>query len=808
MPKVASVTTPDSRVSGANSGLVMGFGIFAATLLAYFPALNGAVLWDDAAHITAPGLQSVHGLWAIWFTLGATQQYYPILHSTFWLEHRLWGDATLGYRLVNVGLHATAACLFALVLARARSAGFSPRPPLKIEWLAAAMFALHPVCVESVAWISEQKNTLSLVFYLLSALAYLRFDRERRWTWYAFALGLFGLAVLTKSVTATLPAALLLVRYWRQGTLGWKRDWLPLLPWFVLGIGAGLFTAWVENHFIGAQGAAYDLTFLQRSFLAGRVIWFYLGKLFWPANLVFIYPHWTVATNFPWSLGAVAIVGVLAGLWGWRGRNRGPLVALLFFVGSLFPALGFVNVYPFQFSYVADHWQYLPALGIIALVTLGVGALRTSWPPILPLGKRAGGYRGVIFAMLVLALFFALTWRQVHLYRTVEILYQDTLRKNPDCWLAHNNLGLLRLDAGKVPEAIDYFKAAIRTKPDSADAYNNLGNAYTKIDGHAADSVAAFEQALHHYPDMAEAHANLGWALVNEPGRFDEGVGHLQRALKLRPDFYRAHNSLGLALGKLPNRLAEAVKEFEAALEFDPNYAAARMNLGNTLLAAGRTDEAILQIELARQLTPDDPEVHANLGRALARSGRPKDAALAFEYSLHLQPDNAETHNDLGNVLSEAGRDGEAIGHYRRALQLDPNSAKAHLNLALSLRASGDGSEAISHYQAALRLAPDRAEIWNSFGSFLFRLQRIPDAATAYREAVRLQPDAPLFHNNLAIALTETGRFEEAITALRRAVSLAPDYADAHYNLGVALQDSGQTDEAAVEFKASGRNAP
>jgi len=808
MRNAVPAIVPNARRFGVPSWAI-GCGVFAVTLLAHVRALRGEALWDDAAHITARGLQSFHGLWDIWFKLGATQQYYPVLHSAFWLEHRVWGDAALGYHLVNVGLHATGACLFALVLSRMRGADDSRQTPGKIDWLAAAIFALHPVCVESVAWISEQKNTLSLVFYLLSALVYLRFDRERSWPWYALALVLFGLAVLTKSVTATLPAALLLMRYWQCGTLDWKRDWVPLLPWFVLGVSAGLVTAWVEQRFIGAQGATYELTFLERGFLAGRAIWFYLGKLLWPANLVFIYPHWTVVTTLSWSLGAAAIVALLGALWRLRHWNRGPLVAFLFFAGSLFPALGFVYVYPFRFSYVADHWQYLPSLGVIAFGVLGIEALvrrgvNGASGEKTAVVRRAGG----LLSAAVVGIFFLLTWRQAGNYRTDEILYQDTLRKNPECWLAHNNLGLLRLDSGRVFEAIDYFKAALCVKPDCADAYNNLGNAYAKIPDHAAESIAAFEQALRNYPDMAEAHGNLGWALVNASGRFDEGVAHLRRALQLRPDFYRAHNSLGLALSKLPSGLPDAVAEFEAALAFDPDYAAARVNLGNALLTGGRVDEAIAQIELARQLEPGDPRVYYNLGLALVRAGRSNEAISAFERSLLLQPKNAETHDDLGNVLSEVGRDAEAIAHYRRALELDPNSPKTHFNLALALRSSGDGSEAVSHFQASLRLAPGLAGIWNSFGSFLFRLHRIPDAASAYREAIRLEPETPLFHNNLGAALTEMHRFEEAITPLHRAIALAPNYTDAHYNLGVAFQGAGRTEEAAAEFKTAGKSVP
>lgn len=235
--------------------------IFLAVLIAYAPALHGAHLWDDAAHITRPDLQSVHGLWRIWFDLGATQQYYPLLHSAFWIEHRLLGDAVTGYHLVNMALHALSACLVVAIVRRLELPG---------AWLSGFLFALHPVCTEAVAWISEQKSTLSTAFYLAAALTYLSFDRTRRAALYWSAFFLFILALLSKSVTATLPAAILLILWFQRGRLSWKRDALPLLPWLALGAASGLFTAYVENAYIGAHGAAFSLTAVQKLLLAGR----------------------------------------------------------------------------------------------------------------------------------------------------------------------------------------------------------------------------------------------------------------------------------------------------------------------------------------------------------------------------------------------------------------------------------------------------------------------------------------------------------------------------------------------------------
>ena len=320
--------------------LLLAAALVSAVLLAYHPAWHGGLIWDDDGHVTRPELRSWQGLYRIWYEPGATQQYYPALHTAFWIEHRLWGDATLGYHLVNVLLHAAAAALVALVLRRLAVPG---------AYLAAAVFALHPVHVESVAWITEQKNTLSAVFYLAAMLVYLRFDRTRKLLPYCCALGLFVLGLESKTVTATLPAALLVIFWWQRGRLSWRRDVLPLVPFFVLGAAAGLVTAVFERKLIGAEGAAFDWSILDRCLIAGRAICFYLGKLFWPADLIFIYPRWHIdPSDWRQYLYPAAAVGLLAAAWAvWAVRRwRGPLAAMLYFVGTLLPVLGFCNVYP------------------------------------------------------------------------------------------------------------------------------------------------------------------------------------------------------------------------------------------------------------------------------------------------------------------------------------------------------------------------------------------------------------------------------------------------------------------------------
>jgi tetratricopeptide (TPR) repeat protein len=573
--------------------------IVCCTFLAYLPALDGGLLWDDAAHVTRPELRSLHGLWRIWSDVGATQQYYPLLHSAFWMEHKLWGDATLGYHLANLLLHAAAAILVMLIMRRLGLPG---------GWLAALIFALHPVCVESVAWIAEQKNTLSTVFYLSAALLYLQFDQTRRLSRYFLALALFVLALLSKTVTDTLPAALLVVFWWRRGRIGWKRDVLPLLPWFALGAAAGLFTAWVERTYVRAQGPDFALTLVERFLVAGRAIWFYVGKLVWPANLMFFYPRWRVDSAEWWQyLFPLAALAALAGLCLLARKRRGPLAGALIFAGTLFPALGFFNVYPFVYSYVADHFQYAASLGIIVPVAVAVTAGTRRW--------------AVAAACVVLAAFGCLTWQQCGMYSDMETLFQETIERNPTSWVAHYNLGVLIAGTpGRLPEAIQHYREAAHLKPDYAMAHYNLALALSKTPDHLPEVIEEYRAALRADPNAALAHNNLGLALANIPGRLPEAIEEYGAALRIAPDLAEAHNNLGIALLHTPGRASEAIPHFQAALRSKPESAEIHNNLGGAYsLAPGRLKEAIEEYRTALRLQPDYPDARYNLEMALAK---------------------------------------------------------------------------------------------------------------------------------------------------------------------------------------------
>jgi tetratricopeptide (TPR) repeat protein len=738
---------------------LVGFLLVAVTIIAYQPVWHAGSIWDDDKHITSPALRSLNGLARIWTQPGATQQYYPLVHSAFWAEHKLWGDATAGYHWVNILLHAFSALLLVKILRQLKIPG---------AWLAAALFALHPVEVESVAWISELKNTLSGVFYLSAALAYLGFDQNRNRGNYAAALGLFLLGLMSKTVIASLPAALLVVFWWQRGKLSWKRDVLPLIPFFIAGIGAGLFTAWVERKFLGAEGAEYNFSIIERFLIAGRAIWFYLGKLFWPVDLAFIYPRWHVSQTVWWQylfpVASLLLLGVLV----WR-RWRGPLAGLLFFVGTLFPALGFFNVYPFRYSFVADHFQYLASLGPLTLAAAGI----TTLPGLFR--KRKAFLEPMVCAMLLLVL-GTLTWKQCGMYANAESLWLQTLRRNPNCSMAHNNLGLVLLQKGKVNEAISHYQEALQIKPDNAEAHFNLGLSFGK-QGRLDEAITQFQQALQIKPGFEPAHYSLGNALLQK-GNTGEAITQFQQALQINPDNADAHYGLATAL-RQEGKVDEAIVHYQNALQINPDNADVHNNLASALWQQGRVDEAITHYQNALQIKPDDADAHYNLAIAFRQERRLDEAITHYQNALQIKPDNADAHNNLGNVLLQTGRVDEAIIHFQKALQIKPDNAKSQNNLGQALLQQGHAKEAITHFQRALEIESAEPAVQNNLA---WVLATCPDASLRNGDqAVELAQKAnaltggksPIILHTLAAAFAEAGRFGDAVQSAQKAIELA-----------------------------------
>jgi tetratricopeptide (TPR) repeat protein len=631
-PDRTRVISRPSSSSTLPRDLGLALAMYASSLLAYWPALRGGKIWDDKFQITPPSFQSLHGLWRIWAQPGAASDYYPLFHSAFWVEHRLWGDSVLGYHLANLTEHAVAAFLVVLIVRRLALPG---------AWLAGMLFALHPVNVESVAWMAEQKNTLSAMFYMASALTYLHFDRGRRRSQYLLASGLFVLALLSKSVTATLPPALLVVFWWQRGRITWRHDALPLLPWFVVGAAFGLFTGLVEWTIIGASGKGYDLTLVQHILLAGRIPFFYASKILWPANLTFTYPRWQLNPAVWWQyLYPLALLILIAALvdQAWRSNRReqrAPLAAFLFFLGTLFPMLGLLHIYYFRFSFVADHFQYLASLGILVPVAC---TLTLTVPRFLP-WKHAT----IVVEIMLLAVLGLLTWRQCGMYKDAKTLYRVTLARNPGSFMAHCNLGwLLAESPGGLPDAIAEFQAALRIQPNYAIAHNDLGIAWIQTPGHLQDAISEFQAALRIQPNYANAHMNLG--------------------------------NVWLQLGKLQ----DAIAEYQATIRIEPDSAKAHANMGNALVQAGRLPEAIAQYQAALRIRPDSAAIHKILGVALVQAGRLTEAIAELQAALEQQPNDANTHELLGNALAQMpGRQQDAIAQYEAVIELRPDSPDA-----------------------------------------------------------------------------------------------------------------------------------
>jgi Flp pilus assembly protein TadD len=635
-PPAAAVRRPGPFAWLAAAAVVV------AVVIAYRPAAEAGFIWDDNDYVTEnEALRTPGGLFDIWFKPSASPQYYPLVFTTFWVEHRLWGDAPRGYHETNVLLHAASAVLLWRVLLRLRVPG---------ALVAAGVFALHPVMVESVAWVTERKNTLSMFFYLASLYAYVRFARldeddappapagdaaPPRWPLYGAALVLFLCALWSKTVTASLPAAILLIVYWRRGRVT-RRDVALVAPLFVLGLAAGLWTAYVERTHVGAAGAEWNYTLPQRLLIAGRALWFYAGKLLWPANLAFMYEKWPVdprnVMSWLWPAAAVALPLALFAL---RHRiGRGPLVAVLIFGGTLVPALGFVNVYPMRYTFAADHYQYHAAAAFITLVValIATAAGRSSLP-------RRQALVAPVAAGLLLVVLAALTFRQSRIYHDQPTLWADTVAKSPNSWMAWVNLG----NAATAKQPPDwstaraaYFKA-LKLAPEVPDVHFNVGNLHLRSNDFAA-AAAAFERAARLEPTRyVNAWNMFGYCLVAQ-GQIDRGIAQYREALKIKADHWATLFNLGVAL-RQQGKLDEAAEAFIACLDAYEDYPLALRELAGVRVKANRFAEAVPPLQRLLALRPDDPEVLFDLGAALVNAGQPDAGRAHMIRAVTLKPE-------------------------------------------------------------------------------------------------------------------------------------------------------------------------
>lgn len=687
-----------NQLSTSTHAIIGASAIFTLTVLVYMPALDAEFIWDDDNYVTANmTLRTSAGLRDIWLKPTALPQYYPLVHTTFWLEYRLWALNPVGYHVTNVVCHAVSAMLLWALLRRLKLPG---------AWFTALLFACHPVHVESVAWVTERKNVLSGFFCLLSLLCFLpilepSLDRRHRAGLYAISFVSFLAALCSKTVTCTLPVVILILCWWRSRPIR-KNVILPLLPYFLSGFVFGMLTVHLEKHLVGAAGGEWQYTWIERLMIAGRALWFYPWKLVWPAELCFIYPRWSISAGQWHDLLYIGVFLVLLlGLYLYRQRDsRSILAALLVYAVTLFPALGFFDVYPMRYSFVADHFQYLASVPILALV----GSLLTT--------VTAGTGWRYLGPGLVIGVLGGASWSRSHAFLQEDLLWLDTMRKNPAAWIAYNNLGLVYMNRGQLADAMAMFQTSIQVKPNHALAYNNLA--------------------------MAQERAG-------EPGRARRSY---ERSLLLNPTDVRVLNHYGTLLARLEEHDA-ALEQYQRALAVNPNDVDVRINLGNLYAARGAAEQAAEQFQRALAISPDNADAHHNLGSLLLNQGRVEEALTQFMFALRVRSNVARDYYQAGMALLRLGRDDEAVDQFLCALGVDSNYAMAYFQLGYVFQKRQQIAMAVDCYQKALAVRPEFAEAHNNLGA-LHELQGQTDKAIQeYREAVRLHPGYVEAQDNL-----------------------------------------------------------
>jgi len=578
--------------------------IVAAGGWAFSPALHGEWLWDDDFYITAnPLLHDPARLLKTWFVPGSVVNYFPITATVQWIQWELWHNDTFGYHVTNVVLHLLGALLVWRLLSK-----FG----LRLAWLGGLIFALHPTSVESVAWASELKNTLSLPPFLLAMCAWIDYEERRERKDYFLALGLFLVAMLCKTTMVAFPVVILLYAWWKRGRIGWS-DLKTSAPFFVLSLVLGAINVVALDWLQQSQKVLPDLIpmggFFSRLACSGLALVFYFGKAFLPVELLPIYPQWTVNPPALWQFLPWLVMGGAA-YWLWtkrQGWGRHALLGLGFFVLNLAPFTGFILNSFMRFAWVMDHFIYIGLIGLIGLVVAGLGQINE---------RLSSSFRP--YGMAVVALVVALMAGETHwysgMYVSRETLWTYAVQRNPGAYMAHNNLGDAFSRQGRVMEALQQFKAALALRPDDPDAEYNLGSTLCQL------------------------------------GQISEGIRHYRQALRINPNFTLAHNNLGNALVQM-GRYPEAEEEYVQALRTDSHCADAHNNLGNIMTRQGLFADALEQYNQVLLVTPDFAEGHNSKGVVLAKMGRFFEAQKEFQEALKLDPEHANARSNLAKVL-------------------------------------------------------------------------------------------------------------------------------------------------------------
>jgi protein O-mannosyl-transferase len=729
------------------------FAVFGQTLRYGFVNLDDDVYVFDNP-VVQKGLTWEGFRWAL--TYGQIGHWHPLTWLSHMLDCQWYGLRGGGHHLTNVLLHTVTVILLFLVLRR--MTGFLWRSAF-----VAAVFAIHPLRVESVAWIAERKDVLSALFFMLTLGAYVRYVQRRSkaggqesraqafpaldplarrseakmarlWTLdYGLVLLFFALGLLSKNMLVTLPFILLLLDYWPLNRLSSfsPQFLLPRLvekiPLLVLAIGSCVATFLVSEKLTVVR-----LPFVLR--LENAVVSYviYLWQMIYPSGLACVYPNPVNYLPLWQVVGALGLLLAISGaVWAFHKTHPYLIVGWLWYVGMMIPVIGMVQI---SFYAHADRYTYLPQIGLYVLLTWAAVDLCAGWR-----------HRRVVLgggATIILAALICCARVQTSYWRNSESLWDHTLACTSDNAIAHNNLGNDLIEQGRVGEAITHCQKALEIKPDCVEAHLNLGNALDKM-GNVDEAMVHYQKALEIKSDSAEAHNNLGVTLFRK-GKGDEAIVHLQKALEIKPDYVEAHN-----------------------------------NLGNVLLQKGSVDEAIVQYQKALEIKPDYVEAHLNLGNALDKKGNVDEAMVHYQKALEIKSNSAEAHNNLGVTLFRKGKGDEAIVHLQKALEIKPDYMEAHLNLGNAFLQKGSVDEAVAHYQKVLQIKPDYLEILNNLAWLLATSPdaHIRDGVQAVKYAGRAceltHYGVTILVGTLAAAYAEAGRFDDALATAQKACALA-----------------------------------
>ena len=850
--------------------ILIMIGLAGLVWLAFGGTLNHEFLnYDDNEYVyenpeVAAGL-SVHGiLWAFTHTYAAN--WHPLTAISHMLDCQIYGLHPWGHHLTNVVLHAAGAILLFLALLKLTKpvVAVDQRRPAKMRsavssglsdtiWpsaFVAALFAIHPLRVESVAWISERKDVLSGVFFMLTLLAYASYVRKRSTGRYLLVVLFLALGLLSKPTLVTLPFVLLLLDYWPLGRfssesfkqLAWEK-----VPLFVLSVASCVATVIAQSR---ALELARSLTLPQR--LVNAVLSYnsYLAQLFYPARLAVMYPYpsnVSVLYQFLPAFLFLLIISIL--FFRWRTKYPFLLVGWLWFLGTLVPMIGLMQV---GSQAHADRYTYLTQIGLYILVT---------WTAIIAFGKsRPGRIFLITFGLLVVSALTVLSRQDTSAWKNTITLWNQALTNTSNNAIAHNNLGhaltlkkefapaLLQfreairlrsdyaeaynnlanalLDSDQVSqrgkpvdpehitikpndavldEAIENYKKALAVKPSFADAWTNLGTAFMQK-GEMEEAIADYRKALEIAPELPEANGNFGNALL-QTGKYDQAIDYYERALRLKPNYADADYGISLALLQ-QGKASEAIEHLQRVLVLEPDYPEAYHNLGVILAQKGQLGSAIEHYEKAIQLKPNYAQAENNLGNALLRQGKPDGAIVHLRNAVHIEPDYAEAYNDLGSAFMQKNQVDQAIIYYQKAIQLRQNYAEAHSNLGNALLQKKDFDGAILQDKAALNFKPDSAPMQYNLGNAQAAKGNYADAISSYQAALRIQPHYGEVHNKLGLTLVALKENDRAIEEFNRALEINPKFADAHCNLGRLLAQLGRRDEAVAQFSEALRLRP